>query len=183
MEPTTKNKVLYIVLAVLVLLNVVSLGSMWFMKCRERVHPPFGPGGPGMHPPYGMQQQHPPGMQPFMNGKMFLAEELKFTPEQNEKFTKLRDEHFTSSRKLIDDMHKSMDDMMEQLKTKDGDAKAEEYALKTSGIQKELQLSAYKHFKSIREICDDKQKEKFDVLLKDITKMMAPQGPPPPQEK
>jgi periplasmic protein CpxP/Spy len=175
MEPTTKNKVLYIVLAVLVLLNIVSLGSMWFMKCRDRVHPPFGP---GMQPQFGMHQQHP-GMQPFMDGKMFLAEELKFTPEQNEKFAKLRDEHFTSSRKLIEEMQKSMDDMMELLKTKDGDTKAEEYAAKTSAIQKELQLSAYKHFKNIRDICDDKQKEKFDVLIKDITKMMAPQGPPP----
>ena len=175
MESTTKNKVLYIVLAVLVLLNIVSLGSMWFMKSRDRM-PPVGP---GMHPPFGMHQQQQ-GIHPFMDGKMFLAEELKFTPEQNEKFSKLRDEHFTSSRKLIEEMHKSMDDMMELLKTKDGDVKAEEYAAKTSAIQKELQLSAYKHFKSIRDICDDKQKEKFDVLLKDITKMMAPQGPPPP---
>jgi periplasmic protein CpxP/Spy len=177
MEPTTKNKVLYIVLAVLVLLNIISLGSMWFMKCRDRV-PSFVP---GMHPQFGMQQQHQ-GMQPFMDGKMFLAEELKFTPEQNEKFAKLRDEHFTSSRKLIEEMHKSMDDMMELLKTKDGDAKAEEYAAKTSAIQKELQLSAYKHFKSVRDICDDKQKEKFDSILKDVTKMMAPQGPPSPEK-
>jgi periplasmic protein CpxP/Spy len=181
MEPTTKNKVLYIVLAVLVLLNVVSLGSMWLMKCKDRM-PPFGPGGPGMHQQFGMHQQHP-GMPPFGDGKMFLAEELKFTPEQNEKFAKLRDEHFTSTRKLIEDMHKSMDDMMEQVKSKDGDAKAEEYATKTSAIQKELQLSAYKHFKSIRDICDDKQKEKFDSILKDVTKMMAPQGPPPQPEK
>lgn len=181
MESTTKNKVLYIVLAVLVLLNIVSLGSMWFMKSRDRM-PPFGPGGPGMHPPFGMHQQHQ-GMQPLMDGKMFLSEELKFTPEQNEKFAKLRDEHFTSSRKLIEEMHKSMDDMMEQLKIKDGDAKAEEYAVKTSALQKELQILAYKHFKSLRDICDDKQKEKFDVLLKDIIKMMAPPGPPPPPDK
>jgi periplasmic protein CpxP/Spy len=180
MEPTTKNKVLYIVLAVLVLLNVVSLGSMWFMKCRDRIPPPFAP---GMQQPFerGMHQHHP-GMQPFMDGRMFLAEELNFTPEQKDKFTKLRDEHFTSSRKLIEDMHKSMDDMMELVKTKDGDAKAEEYAAKTSAIQKELQLSAYKHFKSIREICDDKQKEKFDSIIKDVTKMMAPQGPPPSEK-
>jgi periplasmic protein CpxP/Spy len=180
MEPTAKNKVLYIILALLVILNVVSLGSMWLMKCRDR-HP-MGPMGPGMQHQQGMQPHHP-GMPPMMDGKMFLSEELKFTPEQNEKFAKLRDEHFTSSRKLMEEMHKSMDDMMEQVKTKDGDAKAEEYAVKSSGIQKELQLLAYKHFKSIREICDDKQKEKFDSILKDVTKMMAPQGPPPPMEK
>ncbi|MCX6163901.1 MAG: hypothetical protein NTU73_03405 [Ignavibacteriae bacterium] len=181
METTTKNKVLYIVLGLLVVLNIVSIGSMWMMRSKDRMHPPFGPGGPGMQPPFGMHQQHP-GMPPFRDGKMFLAEELKFTTEQNEKFAKLRDEHFTSSRKLIEEMHKSMDDMMEQLKSKDGDAKAEEYAVKTSAIQKELQLIAYRHFKSIRDICDEKQKEKFDVILKDITKMMAPQGPPPPEK-
>jgi len=183
MEPTTKNKVLYIVLGFLVLLNIVALGSMWMMKCRERMppmgpgmqHPPMGPGGPGM--------QHHPGMPPMMDGKMFLSEELKFTPEQKEKFNKLRDEHFTASRKLIEEMHKSMDDMMEQVKTKDGDAKAEELAVKSSSIQKELHLLAYKHFRSIREICDDKQKEKFDSILKDVTKMMAPQEPLPPPNK
>lgn len=177
MEQTTKTKLLYITLAVLVLLNIVSIGSIWMMK--GRVHPPFMPGTPGMQPPPGMQHpgmQHQ-GMQPFRDGKLFLAEELKFTPEQAEKFTKLRDEHFTASRKLIDEMHRSMDDMMEQVKTGDGDAKAEEYAAKTSAIQKELQVMAYKHFKSIREICDDKQKEKFDSILKDVTKIMAPQGP------
>jgi Spy/CpxP family protein refolding chaperone len=175
MEPTTKNRVLYITLAVLVLLNIISIGSMWMLRGRDKVHPPFFPGGPRMQPPHGMQQH--PGMHPFRDGKMFLAEELKFTPEQNEKFVKLRDEHFTSSRKLIDEMHKSMDDMMELLKTKDGDAKAEEYAAKTSAIQKDLQLSAYRHFKSVRDICDDKQKERFDSIIKDVTKMMAPQGP------
>jgi periplasmic protein CpxP/Spy len=181
MEPTTKNKILYVTLAILVLLNIVSIGSMWMMKGRDRMHPPMGPGGPEMQPPPGMQ--HQPGMHEHQrDGKMFLSDELKFTPEQQEKFEKLRDEHFTASRKLIDDMHKSMDDMMELLKSKDGDAKAEEYAAKTSSIQKELQIMAYKHFKSIREICDDKQKEKFDSILKDVTKMMAPQGPPPPPQ-
>lgn len=176
METTTKNKVLYIVLGLLVILNIVSIGSMWMMKGRDRIHPPFLPDGPQMHEQQGMERQQ--GLPPFKDGKMFLAEELNFTPEQTEKFNKLREEHFMSSKKLLDDMHKSMDDMMEQLKNKDGDAKAEEYAAKSSEIHKELQLSAYKHFKSVRDICDDKQKEKFDVLIKDITKMMAPAGPP-----
>lgn len=149
------------------------------MKDKNIIHPPFIP--PGMPPPHGIQQH--PDIPPLKDGKLFLAEELRFTPEQVEKFSKLRDEHFISTRKLIDDMHKAMDDMMEQVKTKDGDAKAEEYASKTSSIQKELQLMAYKHFKSIREICDEKQKEKFDSILKDVAKMMAPQSPPPPQGK
>lgn len=180
MEPTTKNKVLYITLAVLVLLNIISIGSMWIMRGKDRIHPPFFPGGRGMQPPHGMQQH--PGMPPYKDGRMFLAEELKFTPEQREKFEKLRDEHFTTTRKLTDEMHKLMDDMMEQVKTNEGDTKAEEYAIKTSQIQKELQLLSYKHFKSIREICDDKQKEKFDLIIKDVTKMMGPKGPPPPPQ-
>lgn len=174
MEQTKKTKLLYIALAVLVLLNIVSIGSIWMM--RGRVHPPFMPGTPGMFPPQGMQQ-HREGIPPPRDGKMFLAEELRFSSEQTEKFAKLRDEHFTATRKLINEMHKSMDDMMEQVKTNDGDSKAEEYAARTSAIQKELQVMAYKHFKSIREMCDEKQREKFDSILKDVTKTMAPQGP------
>lgn len=165
MEPTTKNKVLYIVLAVLVVLNVASLGSMWLMRSFGK--PPLieGHRHPGMQPP-GMQ--HPPGEHMQMDGKMFLAEELRFTPEQGEKFAKLRDEHFESSRKLIDEMHKSMDDMMELVKTGGDEKKAEEYAALSSAKQKELQMLSFRHFKSVREICDEKQKEKFDLLLKDI---------------
>lgn len=178
MEQTTKNKILYLALGLLVLLNIISIGSMWMVKGRDRMHPHMIP---GMQQPQDVQ--FPPGAHNFKNGRMFLAEELKFTPEQSEKFTKLRDEHFEATRKLIDDMRKSMDDMMEQVKVKDGDAKAEEYAVKTSAIQKEMHILAYKHFKSVREICDDKQKEKFDEILKDVTKMMGPQGPPPMHDK
>jgi len=181
MEPTTKNRFLYIALALLVLLNIVTLGSMWAMRFCGKPQPPFGMHQPpGMQPPFGMQQH--PGMPPMKDGRLFLAEELRFTPEQDEKFKKLRDEHFTTSRKLIEEMHKSMDNMMEQIKTKENnDSKAEEYASISSLKHKELQILAYKHFKSIRDICDDKQKEKFDSMLKDITKMMAPPGPPPPE--
>ena len=182
MEPTTKNKVLYIVLAILVLLNLVSIGSMWFMRFCGRPpmierHMEHGMQPPGMEHPGGQQEQM--GMHHHMDGKMFLAEELKFTPEQTEKFNKLRDDHFTASKKTIDEMHKSMDDMMDLIKTGGNDAKAEELATQISAKQKELQLMAFRHFKSIRELCDDKQKEKFDTVLKDIVKMMAPPGPPP----
>ncbi|MBI5402828.1 MAG: periplasmic heavy metal sensor [Ignavibacteriae bacterium] len=186
MEPTTKNRVLYIVLAVLIVLNVASVGSMWLMRSCGKPpligsHMPPGMQHPGMQHP-GMQppgMQHPPGEHMQMDGKMFLAEELRFTPEQGEKFAKLRDEHFESSRKLIDEMHKSMDDMMELIKSGGDEKKAEEYAALSSAKQKELQLLSFRHFKSVREICDEKQKEKFDLLLKDITKKMGPKGPPP----
>jgi periplasmic protein CpxP/Spy len=183
MEPTTKNRVLYIVLAILVLLNLVSVGSMWMMRFCGR--PPMLEKGmeqgmrehPGMQGPNGMHGQF--GDLNQKDGRMFLAQELNFTSEQSEKFVKLRDEQFTASKKVIDEMHKSMDDMMEQLKSKDNDVKVEEYANQTAAKQKELQMMAFKHFKSIREICDDKQKEKFDSIIKNVTKMMAPPGPPP----
>lgn len=181
MEPTTKNKVLYIVLAILVLLNLVSVGSMWMMRFCGR--PPMIEKGmehemrehQGMQGPNGMHGQF--GDPNQKDGRMFLARELNFTPEQSEKFVKLRDEHFASSKKVIEEMHKSMEDMMEQLKSKDNDAKVEEYANQTAAKQKELQMMAFKHFKSIREICDDKQKEKFDSILKDVARMMPPPGP------
>jgi Spy/CpxP family protein refolding chaperone len=178
MEPTTKNKILYVILGILIILNIISIGSMWMMRGGDRMHSPYGLGGPHMQQSPEMQRQ--PGIHPPKDGKMFLAEELNFTPEQIEKFTKLRDEHFTSSRKILEEMHKSMDDMMEQLKSKDGNTKAEEYASQTAAKHKELQLSAYKHFKSVRDLCDEKQKEKFDSILKDIARMMAP--PEPPQQ-
>jgi periplasmic protein CpxP/Spy len=186
MEPTTKNRVLYVVLAILVLLNIISVGSMWLTRFCGR--PPLTEKFMHQGPPPGMQQGPPPGMMPpggpmQREGKMFLAEELKFSKEQTEKFEKLRDEHFNSSRKVIEEMHKSMDDMMELIKSGGDEKKAEELANLTSAKQKELQLLAFRHFKSIREICDDKQKEKFDSILKDVTKMMGPQGPPPPMNK
>lgn len=186
MEQVTKNRVLYISLAILILLNIITLGSMWMarahmhnMMTNQPGGPPMGMMGPGMQHP-GM---HQPGMPPIRDGKMFLSEELQFTPDQMEKFTKLREGHFKDSRKLLDDMHKSMDDMMDLVKSGgDNNAKAEEYANQTSQKQKELQILAYKHFKSIRDLCDDKQKERFDVILKDIARNMAQQGPPPPQQ-
>ena len=191
MEQVTKNRVLYISLAILVLLNVVTIGSMWMARSHMKHMMSMGPAGPmgpgGFMGPGGVMgpgMQHNQGMERVRDGKMFLSEELNFTPEQNEKFAKLRDEHFTASRKLFEEMHNSMDDMIDLVKSNgDNKTKAEEYASQTASKQKELQILAYNHFKSIRDLCDEKQKEKFDVILKDVARHMAQQGPPPPQEK
>ena len=173
MENVTKNKVLYIILAVLIVLNIVSISSMW-LRSPGKPHQQFRHDGQQM-----MQQGNMPNqedMQPEKDGKGFLTNELQFSSGQEEKVAKLREEHFLASKKLMDESHKIMDEMMEQMKT-GNDAKAEEYATQVAAKHKELVMLNYNHFKGIREICDDKQKEKFDIFLKDVVKMMGPHGP------
>jgi hypothetical protein len=159
METKSRNKVFYLLMIVLVTLNLITIGFLWMYKFKE-------------HP----QIQQPP---PPPAGKIMLEQELRFSKEQAEKFDKLRIEHSTSARKIVDDIAMLKENLFETIKENGGDdSKATKIADEIGNKQKELDLITYNHFKDIRNLCDERQRERFDLILKDISKMIGPQNPP-----
>ncbi|HEY5123268.1 MAG TPA: hypothetical protein VIK14_05980 [Ignavibacteria bacterium] len=160
METKSRNRILYLLLVGLVMMNLVTLGFLWMYKFKEH-----------------RQIQQPPPPPPA--GKILLEQELRFSKEQAEKFDKLRNEHSTSARKIVDDIAMLKENLFETIKENGGDdSKATKIADEIGNRQKELDLITYNHFKDIRNLCDEKQRERFDLILKDISKMIGPQNPP-----
>jgi len=174
METKSKNKIFYLLMVVLVIMNLMTIGFLWMYKYNE--HKPI---------------QQPPLTPPA--GKIIIEQELRFSKEQADKFDKLRNEHHNSARKTVDEIAMLKENLFELIKENGGDdTKATVIADEIGNKQKELDLITYNHFKDIRNLCDEKQKEKFDLILQDISKMIGPQNPPgqppgppihPPTEK
>jgi periplasmic protein CpxP/Spy len=158
MDFLIKSKILYIIIGILIVLNLLSLGTLWFWKSR------------GEHRPPHMEQDHMK-----KDGKMFLTKELNLSKTQSDEIDKLRDEHFKKISPFFEDIHKLKDSLFALLPSKDS-SKFVEIANKIGAKQSELELETFRHFQKVRDILDDTQKQKFDVILKDMVK---PEGPPP----
>lgn len=158
MNPGLKIKSLYIIVALLLMINAATLGFVWYTTFNLRVNPPL----------------NPPRQD---NGKSFLAEELGFTGEQSQKFEALKKEHHEGFEKIMNQTKDLKDQLFECIKTGD-DAKAKEIAAKLSDINKSTELMTYEHFKEIRKICSEEQKVKFDRILKDLVRGLETQSPP-----
>jgi hypothetical protein len=52
-------------------------------------------------------------------------------------------------------------------------------------IKDKEELGTFYHFQKVRAICDEKQKKKFDEIIKEAARMMAPRrdGQRPPQRE
>jgi|WetSurMetagenome_2_1015567.scaffolds.fasta_scaffold105364_3 periplasmic protein CpxP/Spy len=160
-----KNKYgLYIIIGVLVIVNILTIGFLWINR-------PDGPAGVILPPP----------------PRLLLEDELSFSSEQIKKFEALRDDHRRNTIKNGEEIRIYKDSLFDNIKTGD-DAKAKLYASKISERQYAQELITYEHFKAIRGICDDKQKTKFDSLIKDIVRSMEQQrnhvqNNPPPEDR
>ncbi len=178
MENYKRNTGIYIIIGVLVFVNIATLGSMWYfrpnMKSVLQIHHGLPPG-----PPQGLL----PGSPPRSGGiEMILKEEINFSDEQMTAFFPLREKHKQQTSLLLSDMQKLKGEIINTVISGD-DAKANEISLQIGEKQKQLEFNVYDHFKSIRNICTDKQKPKFDSFVDDMGKMLAPPIGPPPDGK
>lgn len=159
MNPGLKIKSLYILVGILLLINVVTLGFIWYTSVYVRMGPPMNPPGP--------------------EGKnSFLADELGFTGEQLNKFDILKKEHRQGVQNIMQQTKELKDQLFDCIKTGD-DVKAKEIAGKLSENNKAMELLTYEHFKEVRAICNEDQKVKFDRILIELVRGLEAQSPPP----
>lgn len=159
MNPGIKIKSLYILVGVLLLINIATLGFIWYTTVNVKAE----------------LEKHPP--RPDNKGS-FLADELGFTGEQLNRFDTLKREHHQGVQKIMEQTKELKDQLFECIKTGD-DAKAKELAGKLSENNKAMELLTYEHFKEVRNICNENQKIKFDRILVDLVRGLEAQSPPP----
>jgi len=146
---------------ILAILNILLLVNTW-RKPNHLPPPRFGEGGPA---------------------KMII-EELKFTPEQIQKFDKLKEAHQSAMRELKDKGKEIRTNYFDLLKQEQPDQKmADSLASSIAANQKAIEVVTFDHFKEVRKLCDDNQKKHFDEIIGDILKnMVRPEHGPPPHE-
>lgn len=167
METISKNKLLFVIIILLVLINVSTLSFMWYWKIKE----------PHQPPPAGEQR---PDRPPPPDGRAYLKEQLKLSDAQMETVDKIREAHVSQIRKIREDMKGLKDKLFSNLRNPEADTNTIKDITKQIGsIEAQVDIITYDNFREVRKICNDEQKKKFDEIILDVLRMGAP--PPPGQ--
>jgi hypothetical protein len=109
---------------------------------------------------------------PPERGKSFsdyFEKQLGFTPEQVTKFHQLRDAHFENIRPYLKDVRAAKDSLFSLMRLPNvPDSIIEKAANDLAQKEKAQELQSFRHFRSVRELCNDEQKPKFDSLMNKI---------------
>ncbi len=164
MSNATNNRWLTIITLLLLTANIVTLALLWTNKKSDREH--FNP------PP-----QPPPGGQVFE----FLTRELKLDSAQQETYEKLREEHRSQVRPFQDSIGKAKDSFFDLLKQENiTDSIVESFSKKIGNLEQQRDVYTFRHFQKLRAICNKEQKIKFDSIIQQALRQMAPpKGPGP----
>jgi len=114
----------------------------------------------------------------------FIVKELGFNEAQLEQFREKSQGHHETMMNMSDDIRDLKDELFDNL-SKDSVNKSTIDSI-TSLVgekQKAKEVEAFYHFKMIRQICSDQQKEKFKNIIKDALHRGGLRGqmPPPPE--
>ncbi len=116
--------------------------------------------------------------------KNFIVKELGFNDAQLKQFEKRSKGHHQMIMELSDEMRVLKDELFDKLS--DDSVTQITIDSMTSLIgqkAKQKDAEAFRHFKMIRDLCNEKQKEKFKIIIKDALHKGGEQGqmPPPPE--
>jgi hypothetical protein len=166
-----KNKTLLLVaFGGMVILNLVTLGVLWFN---------FGHGhvpGSGIGPGPGPGHMGPPPRGP----KDFISQELTFSPEQNEAFEQLRKEHFGQVREIEREIGETRELLMKKYAIDNGEAEAKPLIEKMTALRGEMETATFQHFQQVRNLCNEAQKATFDSIIGEVMTRLS--GKPPPHQ-
>ncbi len=165
MSNFTNNRWLSVITLLLLTANIVTLALLWTNKktggrAEGRFSPPQG--------------------QVFE----FLTNELKLDAAQQEAYRKLRDEHQDGQKAIQDSIRKAKDEFFALLhQPAVPDSLIHIYSRKAVDAEQRLDEFTFRHFQKLRAICNATQQKRFDKIIHDALRRMAPprrQGPPPP---
>src|ERR1051325_8749375 len=148
-----KEKFLLISAIVLFILNLATLGVIFF----------------GMH--HGRDVgMHPPGAPPPDGPKDFIIDKLGFNDDQKKQFEELKKDHHKKADSLMETSRKMHDDFFALLKTDPVNRSAvDSLSNMLSANQKQLDKLTFEHFEKLKAICNDEQKKKFNGIIEELS--------------
>ena len=137
------------IIAILVLLNVGILASMWLFPPRP----------------------------PHHRIEIFLQKELNLTSDQKTKFKELWDQHLSITNKYHEELQKNKKQLFEALSKNPSDTILILDILQKEGeIYALLEKALVQHFMDLKGVCSEDQQEKLGAFF---GRMAGPPGPPP----
>ncbi len=154
MDYFSKNKISLWIIVILVLLNLFTLSTIWYNQFRTPDRPP--------RQEVGHRRQ----------GLKVLEQKLNLTAEQITVFADIRQRHFEKMEPLQKEIFSCRRELMDELYKTEPDTVRISSLAKRIG-EKEILRERYifEHFMEMKSACTPEQKEKFEILLKQL---MAP---------
>jgi Spy/CpxP family protein refolding chaperone len=120
-----------------------------------------------------------PPLMPRGGAKDYLIKELSLTNSQIKEYDQLREEHMSTIQKLNENTHRLKDNMFDHLSAINIDTNKVNRLLQQIGENETAKDSiTFYHFRTLRSILDKDQQQKFDKVIKNVLRMMAPQHGP-----
>lgn len=168
MSDLKNNRWLPIATMVLLVANIITLVLLWTNRGNDK----------------NIEGKIPPPQGQVFE---FLTKELQLDAKQQEAYAKLRDEHQAIQRQNRDSLRKAKDELFSLLQQPGiSDSVVREYSSRATAIEEHMDIITFKHFQQVRILCNPDQQKKFDSIISDVLKRMAPgpiHGPPPPGMK
>lgn len=156
-------KFLKSILLILLLVNVATIGFIWITK--------------------------PPRPSGNETAASFLSNELRLDSKQQEKLNDLQASFVDQREDLRHENKENFDLYFELLQNPKVDSASVKKAAKAIiSIKEKEEIALFYHFQKVRALCNESQKQKFDEIIKEASRMMGPpprgdrQGPPPPPQ-
>jgi hypothetical protein len=160
MDTLTRKHLGIWLVAGLAVLNVLTLAALWFVVLRKPA--PEAPPREG---------------QPRPDVSRFLNQELGLTPEQSARMEALRRGHAADFLAVQEEIHRlKKAEMDEFLAASPDPARSTALAEAVGAKESEKETLLYTHLRSLMDICDPGQKERFRSILGELLKMMGPPG-------
>lgn len=165
----SKTKLLSIAVIGLLIMNIAVVGFLLLRK-----PPKHGPEAPPMGHDGG-----PPGREG--RPAKIIAERLQFNPEQVAAYEKLIADHQESLKAIKDSISITKNNLYRTLAGENSSGK-DSLIAKLGLLQRQIELTHYQHFESLKKICRPEQFKYFDELTKELAVFFGPgkkDGPPP----
>jgi Spy/CpxP family protein refolding chaperone len=171
MDVFKQNKILFWIIIILVVINLGTIAGMWFLHFGRKPHHEI------LLPQHPMPDRKSPGIGRFE----MLGTELKFNEEQMIKFNELRAGHQQEMKNYADKINGIKKKILADISMPEPDtAKANELFTEIGHYQASIEKEIFNHFRRIKMICTDEQKQKLNEILKDIAELKIPPQQLPP---
>ena len=164
MDIFSQQKVFIRAIIALVVFNVFLVVFFIFKETRPR-HEPF---------PFHKNES-------YRNVSKFLKKELNLSDQQIIQFEKIRKENIEKQSALKEIIREDKDAMNQEMYNKNSDEiKVKSLAEKISSNEYKIELLHFEQAKKLKAVCNDKQLDKFEDLVKEIRDFFRPDNQPKP---
>lgn len=115
--------------------------------------------------------------------KRMVIEKLHFDEQQVAEYQVLIDEHRRQIRELDQQIIALKNELYSHLTEQDNKAISDSLTTEIAKVQQRIEQVHFGHFTDIKKLCKDNQKDDFEALSKELTKIFAHKLAPPPRRK